>query len=160
MSFVHPFMHSSSSLPYLPSHLVRVNIVMQAQLLTRALTAVISSVLLIRSQDGGITWNIFLVVVLQLFATLCSIGLCISLLVAFRDARTQDPDIRWVVNGKDLIAGTIDISSCTASADTTWFGRKRITNLKPYIFPTRHNFVNYEVASGAYGVNTSLRRPA
>ncbi|KAF8606483.1 hypothetical protein BDV93DRAFT_604461 [Ceratobasidium sp. AG-I] len=118
-----------------------------------AIALILSSVLLIRNQDGGIMWAIFLVVPPQLFAALYSIGLCVSLALAFREAKSQDPEVSWMVNGKDLIAGTID-----TSARTTLFGRKRIINLKPYIFPTRHTFVNFGGAIGAYGVKVFLRR--
>ncbi|KAF8606484.1 hypothetical protein BDV93DRAFT_604462 [Ceratobasidium sp. AG-I] len=114
------------------------------------LTLVISSIMLVKSQEDRLTWAILLVVLLQLFAALCSIGLCVSLVLAFRDARARDPEVSWVVNGKDLIAGTIDISSRTTFKDTTWFGRKRAVDLKPYIFPTRHTFVNFGGAARAY----------
>lgn len=109
--------------------------------------------LLIRGQVGEVSWAFILVVPPQLCAALYSIGLCISLALAFRDARAQDPSVSWMVNGKDLMAGTID-----TSARTTLFGKKRVVNLKPHIFPTRRTFVNLGAAIGAYGVQVFLRR--
>lgn len=83
----------------------------------------------------------------QFCAALFSIGLCISLALAFRDARAQDPSVSWMVNSKDLVAETIN-----TSAHTTLFGKKRVVNLKPHIFPTRRTFIDLGGAIGAYGI--------
>lgn len=117
------------------------------------IAVVISSVVSIRGQDDGVMWNLLVVVITQLFAALYSIGLCVSLLLAFRDARAQNPDVSWMVNGKDLVAGTID-----TAARTTLLGRKRTIDLRPYIFPTRQTFLKLGGAIGAYSVKVFLRR--
>ncbi|KAG8781518.1 hypothetical protein FRC12_021829 [Ceratobasidium sp. 428] len=110
------------------------------------------SVLLIRSP--GSNWeNILLAGTPHIFAALYSIGLCISLSLAFRNARSRDSNVRWTVNGKDLIAGTID-----TSLRTGLFGTPRQTNLCSQVFPTRKDITNFGAALRAYCVKVVLRR--
>ncbi|KAG9099593.1 hypothetical protein FS749_000845 [Ceratobasidium sp. UAMH 11750] len=110
------------------------------------------SVLLIRIPQTS--WKpTLLVVVPHILGALYSIGLCISLSLAFRNARTRELDVRWTVNGKDLIMGTIDIS-----LRTSLLGARRPTNLCAHVFPTRKGIARFIAALGAYGVKVVLRR--
>jgi hypothetical protein len=58
-----------------------------------------------------------------------------------------------MVNGKDLVAGTID-----TSLRTSLIGTRRAVNLRPFILPTRRDVVGFGAGLRTYGAKVFLRR--